>query len=128
MSGGNRNTGIHQTGSGRIDNSGPIAVGDGAQARGGAPGPSPSAGELTPQQALDALRALLAEHGSDLTDEDRARARGELAEVTDQLAAPEPDPGRIARILGRLTAALSSVTALAVAADRLREAVSRAIG
>ncbi|MBY8882414.1 DUF5955 family protein [Actinacidiphila acidipaludis] len=124
MSGGTWNVGIHQSGSGRIDNSGPMAVGEGAQVNvGGAPD-----GGLTPAQALDVLGALLAAHGAQLSDEDRARARGELGEVTDQLAAPAPDPGRLSRAIARLTTAVSSVTALASAADALREAVTRAIG
>ncbi|MEE4542582.1 DUF5955 family protein [Streptomyces sp. V4-01] len=125
MSGGGWNIGIHQSGSGRIENSGPMAVGQGARASGGGGAP---AGGLTPAQALDALAALLAAHGADLSDEERARARGELAEVTDQLAAPAPDPGRLSRAIGRLTTALSSVTALAAGAEALREAVAGALG
>lgn len=125
MSGGTWNIGIHQSGSGRIENSGPMAVGEGAQATGGG---GAGSGGLTPAEALEALGALLAAHGAELSDEDRARARGELVEVTDQLADPAADPGRVARAIGRLTAAVSSVTALATGAEALREAVAGALG
>lgn len=124
---GDYNIGFHQSGSGRIDNSGPVAVGSGARATGG-PVPPSSEGGLTPEQALAALRELLAEHGAALPDEDRARARGEIEEVAEQLAGPAPDGGRVARAVDRLAAALSSVTVLATGAGALREAVTRILG
>lgn len=124
---GDYNIGIYQSGSGRIDNSGPVAAGSNARATGG-PVPPASADGVTPEQALAALRELLAEHGAALPDEDRARARGELEEVADQLSGPEPDAGRVRRAMDRLAAALSSVTVLATAAGAVREAITRILG
>jgi len=46
------------------------------------------------------------------------------AQAADELAAPVPDPGRLVGAVTRLTAALSSVTALAGAAEALRRAVA----
>ncbi|MHC3471146.1 DUF5955 family protein [Streptomyces sp. 7R007] len=123
--GGDYNIGIFQSGTGQIHSSGPIAVGKGASATGHQ---GDAAREVTPEEALRLLRQLLAEHAASLPDAERAQARGELAELSDQLAAGEPDPGRLAGALHRLAAAVGSVTVLATAAEKLREAVGHLLG
>lgn len=121
---GGGNYGIYQSGSGSIDNSGPLAVGEGASASSGpAPGQEPSAAE-----ALAQLRRLLAAHGGELPDAARAQARGEVEEVADQLDSPARDRGRLAAALARLVSALASVTVLATAAEALKTAVEKLLG
>lgn len=115
---GDTNYGIYQSGSGSIHNNGPTAVGAGAIANAG---PVHETGP-TVAQALSELRRLLAERGVDLPDEDRARARGEIEEIAEQLTAPNPDRSRLSAAIARLATALASVTALAVAAEALRTA------
>jgi hypothetical protein len=122
------NIGIYQSGSGRIDSSGATAAGTHATASvtsGGAPA---DPDEVSPQEALAALRTLLAEHGRELPDADRAQARGEVEEVADELSADEPDRGRLAGALDRLAVALGSVAALATATETLRLAVAKLFG
>ncbi|MCK8679490.1 MULTISPECIES: DUF5955 family protein [Streptomyces] len=125
---GEHSVGIHQTGAGRIHNSGAVAAGRGARASVVSDGGAADQDGPTPQEALAALRELLAEHGRELPDADRARARGEVEEVADELAAEEPDRGRLTGALDRLAAALSSVAVLAAAADALRTAMAGLLG
>lgn len=100
-----KNEGISQTGNGTIINSGAMAVGRNARAR--------TEGGQTPEEAVASLRELLAAHRTELTDENRAGARGELEDIADELNAPEPDRSRIDAALSRLSSAVSSIGALA---------------
>ncbi|MEU0299439.1 DUF5955 family protein [Streptomyces sp. NPDC006175] len=121
---GEQNIGIYQAGSGKIDNSGTTVAGSGAKVSVTTDGPATAPDGLSPSEALAALRELLAVHGRELPDADRARARGELEEVADELAADEPDRGRLAGALDRLGTALGSVAGLAAAAEALKQAVT----
>jgi hypothetical protein len=67
--------------------------------------------------AAQDLRAALEQ--ADLPDALRARAKEEMAAVEEELAAPEPDPPRVAGALQRLTGVLVAAGPLAAAAASL---------
>lgn len=125
---GGDNYGMYQSGSGRMDNSGPMAVGSGARATTHTGGATGDPALPSPQEALAELRALLAEHGRQLPAAGRAQARGEVEEVADELDADEPHRGRLSEALDRLAAALGPVAVLTSAAETLRAAVTRFLG
>jgi hypothetical protein len=124
---GDINIGFGQGGSGPTGTSGFVQADLGAWPGAARIPPGPP-DPLTPVQALAALRLLLSQYGSSLTDADRARARGEMAEIGDHLVADPPDPRRIRGALDRLVQALASVPALTAGAGTLRAAVTRAFG
>jgi hypothetical protein len=124
---GDINIGFGQGGSSPTGDSGSVQAGSGAWS-GAARIPPGLPDPLTPVQALAALRLLLSQYGSSLTDADRARARGEMAEIGDHLVADPPDPRRICGALDRLVPALASVPALTAGARTLCATVTRTFG
>ncbi|MET9230082.1 DUF5955 family protein [Lentzea sp. NPDC003310] len=116
------NYGIQQ--SGGVSNVGNQAVGQNARAvsHGLHFTAAPATDELVAQ-----LKALLERHRADLpgTADEATEAADELQ---DELDAPEPDQGRVARILERLTGMVRPVAPLVETVGELTRAVDGAFG
>ncbi|MET9631620.1 hypothetical protein ABZX92_29570 [Lentzea sp. NPDC006480] len=113
------NYGIQQ--SGGVSNVGNQAVGPHARAvsRGMTFNAAPATGEL-----MTELMALLERHRAELPDETEEVAE----ELQDEIDSPEPDRGRVARMLERLTTLVKPVAPLVETVGELTKAVDSAFG
>jgi hypothetical protein len=108
------NYGIQHNGTGGIVNQGTQAFG-------------PNSTAIGASGVLDELRELLAQHGIELSETQRADADAELSTVRAELDAPseQRDRGRIVGAMRGLTAAVGSVTALAGGVEKLWKIVEQ---
>ena len=120
------NYGVQQ--SGGVSHVGVQAVGPGARARAGDVhmNTAPPAGRAALDDLIGALRQLLEEHGGELADPAGVRATADI--LREEIDRPEPDPGVVRRMLGRLAGAVQPVAALSAAVAQIAEAVKAVLG
>lgn len=116
------NYGIQQ--SGGVSQVGVQAVGPGARAI--SDGVHMSAAQLSADRTqvadlISDLRRLLEEHRDELADPDGARVAAEI--LHEEIERPEPDPGVVRRMLGRLSNIVQPVALLSAAITQIAEAI-----